>query len=68
MSANHRPSYVALVAALREEFNDLQLEALTIGIREYRYNHNSLGVLAQAVHDAHDINYDTTIAEEATAR
>lgn len=66
MSANHRPLYVALVAALRAEFNDLQLEALWIGMREHRYNHNSLGVLAQAVHDAHDINYDTT-AEEATS-
>jgi hypothetical protein len=68
MSLDHRSSYVALVAALRVEFNDLQLEALSIGTREYRYNHNSLGVLAQAVHDAHDINYDTTSAEEATAR
>lgn len=58
MSTNHRPSYVALVAALRAEFNDMQQEALWIQLREHRYNTSSLGTLAQAVHDAHDINYD----------
>jgi len=60
MSSNHRPSYVALVAALREEFNDLQLESLWIQVRGNRYDVSSLGVLAQAVHDAHDPVYDTS--------
>lgn len=59
MSTNHRPSYVALVAALRAEFNDLQLEATNIQMLPHRYDSSSLGTLAQAVHDAHDIAYDT---------
>jgi len=59
MSANHRPSYVALVAALRNEFNDMQRAALWIQMRQYRYDVSSLSTLAQAVHDAQDINYQT---------
>ena len=59
MSEIRRPTYVALVAALRDEFNPMQLEALGIAMREHRYNIGSLGVLAQAIHDAHDITYDT---------
>jgi len=59
MSSNHRRSYVALVAALRNEFNDLQLEAMKIQLRGYRYYVGSMNVLFQAVHDAHDIAYDT---------
>jgi hypothetical protein len=37
MPENHRPSYVALVAALRGEFNDLSPEAIKIQISAYRY-------------------------------
>ena len=59
MSSNHRSTYVALVAALRAEFNDMQREALWIQMREHRYDTSSLGVLAQAVHDAQDLAYDT---------
>lgn len=58
MSTNHRPSYVALVAALRAEFNDTQLEVLRIKMRPYRYETNSISTLFQAVHDAGDVNYD----------
>lgn len=54
----HRPGYVGLVAALRAEFNPMQLEALWIQMREHRYGTSSLGTLAQAVHDAHDVAYD----------
>lgn len=54
----HRPSYVALVAALRAEFGQPALEAIWIQMREHRYNTTSLGVLAQAVHDANDVAYD----------
>jgi hypothetical protein len=63
VSSNHRRSYVALVAALREEFNDRSsLEALWIQMRQHRYDISSLGVLAQAVHDAHDPVYDVAAA------
>jgi hypothetical protein len=55
---NHRTSYVGLVAALREEFSDLQREALWIQMREHRYDTSSFGVLAQAVHDAQDLAYE----------
>lgn len=61
MSEKHRPSYVSLVAALRSEFNDLQLEALKIQLEHNRYSRSSrssLGVLWQAIHDAHDVTYD----------
>jgi hypothetical protein len=60
MTADQRPSFVALAAALRTEFNDLQLEALWIQMREHRYDLTSLGTLAQAVHNAHDIAYRTS--------
>lgn len=53
-----RASYVALVAALREEFTAPALEAVWIQMREHRYNTSSLGTLAQAVHDAWDVTYD----------
>lgn len=59
MPENHRRSYVALVAALRGEFNELSLEAIKIEISNYRYNGGSISVLAQAVIDACDISYDT---------
>jgi hypothetical protein len=59
MPNNHQPSYVALVAALRAEFNDLSLEAIKIRLSGYRYTAGSIGVLAQAVIDACDIAYDT---------
>lgn len=58
MSDNHRSSYRRLVAAMRAEFNDLALEALWIQMRKHRYCIDSLGTLAQAVHDAHDLRYD----------
>lgn len=58
-SENHRFSYVVLVGALRSEFNPTALEALWIQMREHRYDTSSLGVLAQAIHDAQDITYDT---------
>jgi hypothetical protein len=60
---NHRPTYVALVSALRNEFNDLQLEALWIQMREHRYGTSSLDVLAQAVHDSHDLAYDSSLTD-----
>jgi len=59
MSANHRPSYVTLVAALRNEFNDMQRSALWIQMRKYRYDVSSLSTLAQAVHDAQNPTYQT---------
>ena len=59
MTANHRLTYVALVAALRAEFNELQLEALKVRLVGWRYNVDAAGALWQAIHDAHDINYDT---------
>lgn len=59
MAEPHRPSYVALVAALRAEFNDIQKASLWIQMREHRYDPSSLGTLAQAVHDAQDVAYDT---------
>jgi hypothetical protein len=59
MPDNHRPSYVALVAALRAEFNFLSLEAIKIQLSDYRYSAGSIGVLTQAVIDAYDIAYDT---------
>jgi len=65
MADNHRPSHVLLVAALRSEFNDLTLDAMTIQLSEHRYDRGSLGVLVQAVHDAHDIADD---AGDGTAR
>ncbi len=55
---SHSPSYVALVAALRSEFNALGLEALRIELGGHRYDRSSLGTLAQAVIDAGDINFD----------
>lgn len=58
MSENHRASYVALVAALRAEFGPLSLESIWLQMRDHRYNPTSLGTLAQAVHDAHDVRYD----------
>lgn len=54
-----RDTYRALVAALRAEFGPLALESIWIQMREHRYDTSSLGVLAQAVHDAHDVMYDT---------
>lgn len=51
---NSRPSYAALIAALRDEFDSLALDALDIQLREHRYDINSIGVLAQAVRDARD--------------
>lgn len=53
-----RPSYVALVAALRSEFNPMALEALRVQLAEHRYATSSLGVLVQAVIDAGDVTYD----------
>ncbi|MEU8329837.1 hypothetical protein [Micromonospora sp. NPDC048839] len=61
MTAKHRPSYVALVAALRAEFNDMALEAIWIQTREHRRNLSSLGTLAQAIDDARDVTYDCQI-------
>lgn len=58
---NHRPTYVALIAALRNEFSDLQRESLWIQMRAHRYATSSLGVLAQAVHDAQDVAYDSRL-------
>ncbi|MCG5464164.1 hypothetical protein MED01_002329 [Micromonospora sp. MED01] len=52
------PSYVALVAALRSEFNALGLESLRIQLADYRDNRGSLGRLVRAVSDAGDITYD----------
>ncbi|WP_433460740.1 hypothetical protein [Micromonospora sp. CA-248212] len=52
------PSYVALVAALRSEFNSLALEALRIQLLPHRDSPSSLGLLTQAVIDAGDITYD----------
>lgn len=59
----HRPAYVALVCALRAEFEPAALEALWIQLRQHRDNRSSLGLLAQAVHDAQDVTYDA--GEEA---
>ncbi|WP_346536985.1 hypothetical protein [Micromonospora sp. DPT] len=59
MTEQHRPDYIALVAALRAEFLPTSLDALWIQMRGHRYNTTSLGVLAQAVHDARDLTYDT---------
>jgi hypothetical protein len=56
--SHQRPSYVALVAALRAEFGFPQRASLWIQMREHRYDTSSLGVLAQAVHDAQDVAYD----------
>lgn len=56
--SGHRPSYVALVCALRAEFDPMALEALWIQMRQHRDDRSSLGVLAQAVHDAQDVTYD----------
>lgn len=58
MTTPYRPSYTALVAALRTEFDPLALESLDHQMREHRTNHSSLGVLSQAVHDANDVTYD----------
>jgi rubrerythrin len=60
VSSRHRPSYVALVAALRAEFSALQLEAMKIQLRGYRYYLGSMNALFQAVHDAQDVAYDTS--------
>lgn len=63
MAESHRPSYVALVAALRNEFNDLERQSLWIQMREHRYSLTSLGTLAQAVHDAQDCRYDADLTD-----
>lgn len=60
---DHRITYVALVAAMRNEFNDLQRAALWIQMREHRYATSSLSTLAQAVHDAQDIRYDADLTD-----
>jgi septal ring factor EnvC (AmiA/AmiB activator) len=57
MSDRIRPSYVALVAALRAEFNAAGLEAMRIQLQPHRYNPTSLGVLVQAVRDAVDVTF-----------
>lgn len=53
----HRQSYVALVAALRAEFEPTALAALWTVMRQHRYDISSAGALAQAVHDANDTAY-----------
>lgn len=58
MADQHRATYRALVAALREEFQAPALEAIWIQVRDHRYNPTSFGVLVQAVHDARDVAYD----------
>lgn len=68
MAEPHRLSYVALVAALRAEFNAPALEAIWIQMREHRYNTTPLGVLAQAVHDAQDVAYSTVVTDELSFR
>jgi hypothetical protein len=62
----HRKTYVALVAALRDEFTPLALESVWIQVRQHRYDVTSLGTLAQAVHDAHDVTFqiDATLGGE----
>lgn len=60
MSGNHRSTYVALVAALRAEFDATQRRAIWIQMREHRYDLSSLGTLAQAAHDADDLAYDAS--------
>jgi len=64
MTEQHRRTYLALVAAMRAEFQPTSLEALWIQMRGHRYNTTSLGVLAQAVHDAHDLTYDAGTGDE----
>lgn len=59
MIERHRPSYAALVAALRTEFNPLALEAMKIRLREHRHDLSSLGTLVHAVFDAQDLAYGT---------
>ncbi|GLW32248.1 hypothetical protein [Actinoplanes regularis] len=58
-----RPTYIALVAALRNEFNDLQRDSLWIQMRKHRYDVSSLGVLAQAVHDSHDVAFEANLSD-----
>ncbi|MFI2663209.1 hypothetical protein [Micromonospora carbonacea] len=68
MSQASSPSYVALVAALRSEFNPLALEALRIQLAEHRNSLTSLGTLTQAVFDAGDVNYDAGEAVHPAVR
>ncbi|WP_341720000.1 hypothetical protein QQG74_09945 [Micromonospora sp. FIMYZ51] len=58
MSEPNSPSYVALVAALRSEFNPLALEAMKIQLAEHRNHRSSVGTLVQAITDAGDVSYD----------
>jgi hypothetical protein len=67
MAETHRPSYVALVAALRAEFDAAGLAAMDIELRPHRYSPTSLGTLVQAVRDAGSVTYDAG-AESVTGR
>ncbi|TCB97556.1 hypothetical protein E0H26_11600 [Micromonospora zingiberis] len=58
MSENNRPSYVALVAALRSEFSPRALEALKIQLAEYLHHRSSISTLTQAVIDAGSVTYN----------
>lgn len=63
-----RPSYVALVAALRSEFDAAALESLRIQLAQHTRNQSSLGTLAQAVIDAGNIHYDAGEAVHPAVR
>jgi hypothetical protein len=53
-----RLTYIALVAALRAEFHPMQLAALNADLRHKLHGGGTIGIYAQAVHDAADPGYD----------